>query len=176
MDCKGAQAISRKGAKSQRLKAAREPRENREKGKTGKREENEGGAGGAHFRPAALTMKREELIDVLIATGHLNVPDRKALGRISRREVFNAVCARVERDGRFPPNASEAKEGQPVFEGPQIQRSEDGGYMGINQRASVHDFSVLAEVVKRRFGSVAAVVEWYIDSEWGKGIDGIRIS
>ena len=116
-------------------------------------------------------MKREGLIDVLIKTGHLNVPDRKALGRIGRREVFDAVCGRVERDGRFPPNASEAKEGQPLREGPQIQRSEDGGYTGINQRASVHDFRVLAQLVKRRFGSVAAVVEWYIDSEWGTGIE-----
>jgi hypothetical protein len=116
-------------------------------------------------------VNREEMIDRLITGGHLNMPDRKSLGWISRNEVFNAVRARLERDGHFPPNA--AGVGRAVYEGPQIQRSGDGRFMGINQRAPACNPWVVAESVQSRFDSQDAVVNWYIDAEWGSCIDGI---
>jgi hypothetical protein len=115
-------------------------------------------------------MDRAELIDRLVTRGHLSLPDRRALGLLCRNEVFNAVRARLSHDGYFPPNAR--AEGC-VYEGPQVHRSEDGRYAGISQRASVFDFLAVAEATKCRFENIDAAVNWYIDSEWGAGVDGI---
>jgi hypothetical protein len=119
-------------------------------------------------------VNREELIDRLITSGHLNVPDRKSLGHISRNEVFVAIRARLERDGRFPPNAKDGERG--LYEGPQIQRSQEGQYLGIDKRASVFHPGVVAQSVKRCFEDIDSVVNWYIDVEWGSGIDGITFT
>ncbi len=118
-------------------------------------------------------MNREELIDRLISNGHLNVPDRKSLGQISRKEVLAAVRSRLASDGHFPPAAG--FEGC-VYEGPQIQRSGDGRYLGINRRALAYDPRVVAESVQHHFENQDAVVNWYIDAEWGTGIDGIKFT
>jgi hypothetical protein len=115
-------------------------------------------------------MDREELIDRLITTGHLNVPDRKSLAHLGRNEVFAAVRVRLERDGFFPPNAG--IEGW-VYEGPFIRRSENRRYVGINQRSRACDPRVVAETAQRSFDDIEAAVNWYIDAEWGSSIDGI---
>ena len=78
-------------------------------------------------------MERDGLIERLVTYGHLNVPERKFLGSVSRAEVFAAVRTRLERDGRFPPNAGI---GNCIREGSRIRRSDSGRYVGINQRAS----------------------------------------
>ena len=118
-------------------------------------------------------MNREELIGRLIASGHLNVPDRKSLGQISRNEVFAAVRARLESDGHFPPGAGSQ---WGVYEGPQIRRSADGRFLGINQRASVYDSRTMAESIQHQFETQDSAVNWYMDAEWGSGIDGIEFT
>ena len=118
-------------------------------------------------------MDREDLLDRLVTSGHLNVPDRESLGSISRKQVFVAVRARLAKDGYFPPAAGVKGT---VYEGPQIRRSADGRYLGIDQRASVFDPALLAEEARRCFENIDAVVNWYIDAEWGSSIDGIRLT
>ena len=117
-------------------------------------------------------MSREELITKLVTTGHLNVPDREILGRITRTEITAAVRVRLEADGFFPPNAGETGF---IYEGPQMRSLKDGGYLAINRRSSVHDPRTVAESIERRFEYIGAVVNWYIDSEWGSSVDGIHI-
>ena len=104
----------------------------------------------------------------------MNVPDRKSLAHISRNEVLVAVRARLERDGYFPPNAASGN--GYVYEGPQIRCSKDGQYLGVNQRSLACDPTVVAESTQRRFDDVCSAVNWYIDSEWGSGIDGIEFT
>jgi len=118
-------------------------------------------------------MTREELIDRLVTTGHLNVPDRKMLGRVSRAEIRDAIRARLEKDRFFPPNAQASGF---VYEGPQLRYMDDGTFLAINQRASVHNPGVVAQSTERRFEDMAAAIAWYIDSEWAASIDGIAIT
>jgi hypothetical protein len=124
---------------------------------------------------ASEAMSRQELIDRLVTTGHLNMPERKSLGQISRGEVFAAVRVMLDWNVVFPPNAANAASEGYVYEGPQIRRSSDGRYLGIWQRASVHDLRTVAESTSRWFGGADAAVEWYIDTEWGSSIDGIPL-
>jgi hypothetical protein len=118
-------------------------------------------------------MRRDELIDRLVTSGHLNVPDRKDLGHITRTEICEAIRARLEKHGFFPPNAGVTGF---VYEGAQLRCLDDGSYLTINRRASVHNPRLVAESTEQRYEDVDAAINWYIDSEWGASIDGIAIT
>jgi hypothetical protein len=119
-----------------------------------------------------MMMGREELIERLVTTGHLNVPDRRALGHVTRAEIHEAIRARLEKDGIFPPNARATGS---VYEGAQLRCLDDGSFLAITQRASVHNPGIVAESTEHRFKDIGAAVAWYIDSEWAASIDGIAI-
>lgn len=119
-------------------------------------------------------MDRSSLIEKLVTTGHLNVPERRELGRITRDEVKVAVREILERDGGFPP-AARADAGA-VYEGPQIRRSEQGGYLAIVRRCPPLAPNVVAESSEQSFPDAESVVDWYVQAEWGAEIDGIPLS
>ena len=115
-------------------------------------------------------MDRSPLIERLVSTGHLNVPERRALGQMTREEVVAAVKVALERDGGFPLGALNATDA--IYEGPQIKKTAEG-YLGINQRSGAINPTVVAESAERSFPDAESVVAWYINQEWGGAIDGI---
>jgi hypothetical protein len=67
----------------------------------------------------AVTTIRETLIEKLIVSLHLSVPERQLLGSdsLSVEEVGAAVKRLFECNGVFPPHARIWKPGESVFEG-----------------------------------------------------------
>lgn len=121
--------------------------------------------------------EREQLIEELVSTMHLNVLERAALATNSVR--YSEVAAVVERvledAGYFPPNAPPWHEGNVVHEGAILQKLSGGGFRLTFQRGHPIAPTVLAEQKESDFQDAGAAIEAFIRSEWPKGIDGIAI-
>jgi hypothetical protein len=121
--------------------------------------------------------EREQLIEKLVTTMHLSVPERAALSTDSVRysEVATAV-ARVLEDARyFPPNARPWQEGNIVHEGAILQKLPGGGFRFTLQRSQPGAPTVLAEKREADFQNARTAIKAFISSEWPKAIDGIAI-
>ena len=80
--------------------------------------------------------QRAQLIEKLVRTGHLNVPERLALGSatIYAAEVAEVVTRVLEETGSFPENVKPWAHGQVVYEGAMLQKGSDGKIRLILQR------------------------------------------
>jgi len=81
-------------------------------------------------------MHREELLEKLVTTRHLSVPEREALGiaSVPVYEVAATVKHLLEGNGVFPPSAKTWQPGQPVFEGFFLLNKPNGGVRLVTQR------------------------------------------
>jgi hypothetical protein len=94
-----------------------------------------------------------QLIEKLVRTGHLNVPERLALGSatINSTEVAEVVMRVLEGTGSFPENVKPWAQGHVVHEGAILQKGSDGKIRLILQRHHPLSPTVLAEQKSNRF-------------------------
>jgi hypothetical protein len=125
----------------------------------------------------AMSGQREKLIEKLVKTGHLSVPERLALGSatIYSTEVAEVVTRVLEGAGSFPENVKPWAQGHVVHEGAMLQKSSDDRICLILQRHHPLAPTVLAEQKVTDFAEAHAAVEAFIRSEWPADIDGIPI-
>ena len=121
--------------------------------------------------------QRDELVEKLVKTGHLNVPERLALSTASvfSSEVAKVVTQVVEGAGFFPEAAKPWAQGQVVHEQALLQRISVSKVRLIQQRADPLNPTVLREQKITDFTDTRAAVEGFIKAEWPTNIDGIQI-
>lgn len=121
--------------------------------------------------------EREQLIERLVTTMHLSVPERAALSTDGVRysEVATVVARVLEDTGYFPPNARPWQAGNIVYEGAILQKLSGGGFRLTLQRSHPIAPTVLAEKRESDFQNAKTAIKTFISSEWPKGIDGIAI-
>ena len=115
--------------------------------------------------------EREQLIEKLVMTMHLSVPERLALSPASVRytEVAAIVARVLENSGYFPPGARPWQEGNVVHEGAILQQLSTGGVRLTLQRSHPISPTVLAAKKESDFRSARAAIRAFIRSEWPKG-------
>jgi hypothetical protein len=106
----------------------------------------------------------------LVIDGHLSVPERNALGTVSRLEVKEIVKSLLLAQGVFPDRA----EAGAVYEGATLKRAPSEIQI-IWRRAHPLDPFTVAASRTETFRDVDAAVERFVHSEWEMGIDGIRL-
>ena len=123
-------------------------------------------------------MQREDLIEKLVVSLHLNVPDREILGArsISAKEIARVVKRLLETNGVFPPNAKPWAPGDPVFEGFFLLKQPSGGMRLAWQRHHPINPYVMADQGSSDFADVDEAISTFMRNEWSNGIDGIGIS
>ena len=130
-----------------------------------------------YIQAMAVGFDRNMLIGKLVITGHLNVPERLALGSqpLNMSEVAAVVISVLKETGSFPEKANLWIQGQIVDERAILQKLPDGKLRLIQQRANPIDPTVLDQQKLTDFSDVESAVKSYINTEWGGGIDGIPI-
>lgn len=121
--------------------------------------------------------KRNLLVERLVVSGHLNVPERLDLGSqtIQWSEAV-AVVSRILNDtGFFPKDARPWKEGAPVHEGAILRKLPTGRAEVIQQRSDPRNPMQLAEQKVTEFTDVNAAIQFFVLKQWPTGIDGIKI-
>ena len=121
--------------------------------------------------------EREQLIEKLVTTMHLSVPERLALSpkNVRYAEVAAVVARVLEDSGYFAPGARPWQEGNVVHEGAILQKLPRRGFRLTLQRSHPIASTVLAAKKESDFRSARAAIRAFIRSEWQKGIDGIAI-
>jgi|688.fasta_scaffold1653138_2 hypothetical protein len=123
-------------------------------------------------------MERGVLIAKLLDTGHLNVPERKALGlaAITFPELRNAMELILHQHGWFPSNSKTHNSSAPVFEGHFIERASDGKFLLHYQRSQAIAPHQLAESSSEEFPDLDTAARTYLDREHQNSIDGIPLA
>jgi len=125
-----------------------------------------------------VTTTREALIEKLVVSLHLSVPERQLLGSdcLSVEEVAAVVKRVLNRNGVFPPHARLWKPGEVVFEGFFLVKRPAGRVEIAWQRSNPIKPTELAEQRSTECEDIDQAVSMFIDSEWSKGIDGVRLT
>jgi hypothetical protein len=123
-------------------------------------------------------MQRQDLLEKLVASLHLNVPERKLLGvdTVPAKEVAVIVKRLLETNGVFPLNAKPWQPGEPVFEGFFLMRQPNGSVRLAWQRHHPINPYLLADQGSWDCDSTDEAISRFMRSEWGNGIDGITLS
>ena len=122
-------------------------------------------------------MTRHELIRKLATTGHLNVPERAALGPapVGRAELFDVISEVVAECGSFPPHARPWTPGTACYEGRVIETVGPSRFRLHLQRALPTNPMQLAQASHTDFASLESVVKAYVDAEISADIDGVIV-
>ena len=125
-----------------------------------------------------MTITREALVEKLVVSLHLNVPERQMLGSdcVSVEEVAAVVKRLFEQVGHFPPIARLWQPGELCFEGFFLVERPDGKIQMAWQRSNPIDPKQLAEQSSSEFSDPDEAILAFIESEWPEGIDGIALS
>jgi hypothetical protein len=121
--------------------------------------------------------QRNILIEKLVKTGHLNVPERLALRTESvlSSEVAEVITRVLEITGFFPEAARLWTQGEQVHERALLQRSSESEVRLIQQRADPVNPTVLREQKITDFVDAKSAIDGFIKAEWPTNIDGIKI-
>lgn len=121
--------------------------------------------------------KRNLLVEKLVLSGHLNVPERLSLGsQAIRWSEAVAVVSRVLNDmDFFPKDARPWKKGDVVSEGVILHKLPTGRAEVIQQRSHASDPRQLAERKVTVFTDLNAAIQFFVSTQWPTGIDGIQI-
>lgn len=128
-----------------------------------------------HYEMAA---NREALLEKLVVSQHLNVPERQTLGSdaVSFAEVADVVKRLFERNGVFPPAARSWKPGEVVFEGFFLVKRPDGKVEMAWQRSNPIRPNELADHGSSEYDNLDEAISQFIENGWSKGIDGIALT
>jgi hypothetical protein len=123
-------------------------------------------------------MQRKNLLEKLVVSLHLNVPERQSLGgeSVSAKEVAAIVKQLLETNGVFPLNAKPWQPGGAVFEGFFLVKQSSGGIRLAWQRPHPINPYVLADQGSSHFDDVDEAISTFMRKEWSNGIDGIGLS
>jgi hypothetical protein len=121
--------------------------------------------------------ERKELVARLVTQMHLSAPDRNSLCPQSVRyaEVAAVIAQVLNETGYFPSNARPWQEGQVVREGAILQKLSRRRFRLILQRSQPSAPTVLAARKESEYRFARTAISAFVDSEWPKGIDGIRV-
>jgi hypothetical protein len=121
---------------------------------------------------------REALLEKLVVSLHLNVPERRMLGcgAVSFEEIAAVVKRLLETDGVFPWNAKRWQPGEIVFEGFFLAKRPDGTVLLAWQRSNPINPRELADHGSVEYDNADDAVSGFIQREWSEGIDGIGVS
>ena len=124
-----------------------------------------------------MTSGREALLEKLLVSLHLSVPERQTLGTtpIDAEEIAVVVKRLLERNGVFPSHATSWKPGETVFEGFFLVKHQDGTVTMNWQRSNPVRPTELADRGSAKFDDVDAAITAFIQREWSNGIDGIPL-
>jgi hypothetical protein len=122
-------------------------------------------------------IERERLIETLVTTEHLNVPERAGLSPHTVRysEVAAVVQRVLDATGYFPPNARPWQEGNLVYEPAILQKLSAGAYRLTLQRSQALAPTILAEKHEFDFHNAETAIQAFIAAKWPRDIDGIAI-
>lgn len=125
-----------------------------------------------------MTTNRQALIEKLIVSLHLSVPERQLLGSdgLSLEEITAAVERVFERSGVFPPRARPWKSGEAVFEGFFLLQRPEGKVEMAWQRSDPINPTELVERGSTEYEHLDRAISVFIEKEWSEGIDGVRIT
>ena len=125
-----------------------------------------------------VAIPREALLEKLVVSLHLNMPERRMLGSraVSFEEVAAVVKRLLETNGVFPPNAKPWQSGEIVFEGFFLAKRSDGKVLLAWQRSNPINPNELADHGSVEYDNADDAVSGFIQREWSKGIDGISLS
>jgi hypothetical protein len=131
----------------------------------------------ADFAAEISNAQREQFVEKLVNTMHLNVPERLALSpsTVSYSEVAVVIARVLDRCGSFPENARLWQPGCVVDERTMLHKLPDGRIRLTRQRHHPIAPQKLAEKKEADFNNLESAITAYIQSEWPRGIDGIRI-
>src|ERR1700730_17527736 len=123
-------------------------------------------------------MQREDLLEKLVISLHLNVPERQILGveSVSVEEIAAIVKRLLETNGVFPPNAKPWQPGETVFEGFFLVKQPRGKVRLAWQRHHPINPYVLADQGSSDFDNVDEAISTFMRKEWSNGIDGIGLA
>ena len=124
-----------------------------------------------------MSGQRHELVEKLVRTHHLNVPERLSLGSttVYSSEVAEVITRVLEVSGSFPENAKPWVPGLPVYT-TILQRISDRQLRLTQQLSETIQPGVLRAQNVRYFPDTRSAVEAFIRTEWPKdNIDGIAI-
>ena len=125
-------------------------------------------------------MTRVELIDKLVSTWHLNVPERSELRppRVSLSEITFAIKKALSDSRFFPAVARPVSYGETVeeaiFEGYFLER-QGASFLVHGQSCGPHPLAFRGRSTKR-FSSFEKAVKYYVANEYEGDIDGIPIT
>lgn len=124
-----------------------------------------------------MTGEREQLIEKLVTTLHLNLPERQSLSPLYIRhsEIAAAIGRILQRTGWFPAPLHPADGKSPVREGATLSKLPDGRFRITQQWSHALAPNVLAEKREALFDDESVAIDAFIKAEWPKGIDGIPI-
>ena len=125
-----------------------------------------------------MTSTREALLEKLIVSLHLSVPERRMFGStsISMEEVAVIVKRLLDRNGVFPPNGKPWQPGETVFEGFFLVKHRDGTVNLSWQRSNPVMPTELVEQGCSKFDDLDTAVSAFIQRALSDGIDGIPLS
>lgn len=125
-----------------------------------------------------MSANREALLEKLVVSQHLNVPERQTLGSdaVSFAEVAAVVKRLLESNGVFPPAARSWKPGEVVFEGVFLAKRPNGKVEMAWQRSNPIRPNELADHGCSEYDNLDEAVSKFIENAWSKGIDGIAIT
>jgi hypothetical protein len=125
-----------------------------------------------------VTTPREALLEKLLVSLHLNVPERRMLGSdpVLVEEVAAIVKRLLEANGVFPPNAKLWRPGEIVFEGFFLVKRPNGKVRLAWQRSNPIKPNELAEHGSSEYANANDAVSRFIQTQWSRGIDGINLS
>ena len=123
-------------------------------------------------------MQRKDLLEKLVISLHLNVPERQILGAesVSAKEIAAIVKRLLESKGVFLPNAKPWTPGETVFEGFFLVKQPSGGVRLAWQRHHPINPYILADQGSSDFANVDDAISTFMRKEWSNGIDGIGLS
>ena len=116
-------------------------------------------------------MRSEDLIQKLVETGHLNVPERQELSLkiVPGTAVIRAIANAVKPYGKYPGDVNATDN----FEGICLEKQPDGKYMvTVKAEYSMNRFGTLEE---RAFADIKMASEFAAKRNFKNNIDGIEI-
>lgn len=126
----------------------------------------------------AVTTEREALIEKLVVSLHLNVPERQLLGSdsISVQEVASVVKRLFQQNGVFPRIARIWKPGEVAFDGCFLVKGSDGKIQLVCQASKPINSTLLSAQKISEYSDLDEAISIFIETEWSRGIDGIPLS
>ncbi|MGI4826621.1 MAG: hypothetical protein ACRYFU_00265 [Janthinobacterium lividum] len=135
--------------------------------------------GGGTMRLRLLPLGRQDLIELLVLTGHLDVEQRQQLGTrgVQRSEVGKVILKELTRSGWYPANARPWPCNGQLYEGCVLhQVNEDRVELWTHRHGAI-SADEIAEQRHKTYNAPSQAIQGFISGEWPlENIDGISLT